>query len=1177
MLKFSKCRVTALLSLVFFVVLGSSCVNEEYDMSGDNLNLEVTPFQEGLAIPFGETEQIKLTELLKDVDTNILNAGKNEVYSISFSDSLDMTEELSSLTDIIEIPDVDFSQKVSFQLNDVDVSDVKVAAQDYSFEHDLSASVSVPEINVPSVGTNVEVAAGLEKYKPAKEDLEIHFKPNEDGAKIDRIERDIKIVSLAPELDVQEPYRNDIPVPVGDSPYSELIQTHNEFDVDNASVHVEVVLPDGVKGVEDIVLHEGAKVNITMEITGGFIESGEVVPDVNLHLENLFHIDEGHYDGILNLKNDLVLSEENGYKASKTYGIESLAIESSDWEGNRLNKDLLVSADGDLIFNDLMTTTNRLHNLIVAETPEVHLTFYVEFANLLIDDIVMEIDPVTVSQENTVTMNVGGIAVPEEITEIKNVKFTENSVLDIDVAARNLDKVNGLDLVLETLSISFPKELDVEGADAANCVTVKNVNLAQGVSRQVRINGIDLPHPENGKIDFTGDIEVRAVAKAGGKIHSASLPSTAENDVKVLVDVESNLEVADYQVMMSGYDYELDIKGEEIIVELPDDLADLDEIIVYPEGSPAITVDMDFPEMALEIAPSAEGLRISFPQMLKFKDLAPSYNYDIATNSITFLGSLPAGEIVLPIEKLVLVPEKDETDGKWYARGLVDIKGGVSLASGLLSKAEVESISAPGKKISVVAHVPELVPATLALDSFETSIREEVALDIMSAEDVPAELVALGVVELKEETFINISLDASDLPELGSASLTVDLDVDIPDMIKVTDTDEDGNLKLSGKLENGMIRIDPVKVEALDLTGVDLKNGISDVVVIDGTVKLADAALDVDEWLKKDLQVEFNAGIKNIEIARLTGKVDYAVDPVVETVDLGDVADFFGESGAEATLDFYHAHLAVEVATNLGVPVEAEVELLPYYDGAVDKTRAVSATLMLNPSESSDIKTVTRYWLANDNDRCPAGYAFVEADVLGILKQIPEKLELRLKACTDSEKEFVLEPEPSDDYTLKANYLFELPLEFGEEFEVAYKTVVPDLPEIVGSLLSKGNKVMIAGEVQNSLPLALDLQLNFLDSNGEVVPCAEGCGVQKISPCGLDGSAGRTDLEVVLALKDGINVSDITSLELVFNASSDGVVGVPVTKDAYLQAILQVVLPEGVTVDLSEILNNEEK
>lgn len=1164
MIKHRLSGVMALLSLLFFAVSVVSCVNEEYDMSEDNLNLEVTPFEEGVVLPLGSTEQIKLKELLKDVDADILNVGANGAYSISFSDSFDMTEELSSLKDLIDIPDVDFSEKVTFQMNDVDVSDVKVDAMDYAFEHDLSASVEVPEVTLPSVSEKFEVAAGMSGYAPDASELKLDFEP---------IRHEDHFMSISDDLHIPADLINDNPVPVDGALLGEHLETSTTFDL-HEMVPLKISLPAGVSSVDDIVLHEGAAMKVSMELKGNFLHSGKLIPQIDVDLHNIFHLEESFGGDVAHLADDFVLSEANGYKQSKTYGIASMAISSSDWLSNAdgglvLDKTFEVPATGEIILENLMTTTRHIEF-----DRNIDIVFTVEFIDLLIDDIVMGVDPIEISQKNTVALSMDNIEIPEEIESIGNVTFTNASGLDIVVKAQNLDKMKGMEADLETLSITFPKELSVEGADAANRIVISDVDLAQGVTKHVGINAINLPAPVNGKISFDGNIEVEAVAKAGGKVHSADLPTKAADDVKVLVEVSSAMEVADYQVKMAGFDYDLDIDGEELSVELPAELADLSEVVVYPEGSPVVTIEMNMPELALDIVPSAEGLVISFPQMLKFKALPASYNYDAVANSITFRGSIPS-EIKLPVDKLVLVPELDPADGKYYVRGKVEVTGGVSLAEGTLTKSEIESLTSAGKKISVIAHIPELAPSTIALDSFETTIREEIELEILSAEDMPKEIVSLGTVEL-ENVYLNAALDASALPEIGDASLTVELAVALPEIIKVEGADNNGNITISGQLDDkGMIQIDPIRILALELEGVDLKNGIKDVLVVDGSIKLANASIDVDQWLGKEHEISFDADIKDIVISKVTGKVDYQVDPVVESVDLSDFAQMLGESGAEATLDFYHAHLALEVLTNLGVPVTAAVELVPYYDGQADESKIVPATIALNPSESADKESVTRIWLANSEDRMPSGYTFVKADILGLLKNIPEKLEFRLTAATDTERECVLEP--TADYSLKANYLFELPLEFGEEFEVTYKTTVDGLPAIVGSLLSNGNKVKLAGEINNALPLGLDLTFNFLDSYGNVVPMADGCGVQKIAPCGLDGSAVKTPLEVVLGLKEGVNSADITSLELVFNANSAGVTGVPVTEDAYLQAVLQLVLPEGITVDLNDILNKEDK
>ena len=121
------------------------------------------------------------------------------------------------------------------------------------------------------------------------------------------------------------------------------------------------------------------------------------------------------------------------------------------------------------------------------------------------------------------------------------------------------------------------------------------------------------------------------------------------------------------------------------------------------------------------------------------------------------------------------------------------------------------------------------------------------------------------------------------------------MSIDFPDMIKVSDVqkDENGNIILAGTLDDkGKLALPPIRIDAFDLTGVDLSNG-KDVmckIILDGTIRMTDASLDVNKWFGKELNVGFKSVISEIQIDRLTGKVEYKVDPVVETVDLGDFA-----------------------------------------------------------------------------------------------------------------------------------------------------------------------------------------------------------------------------------------------------------------------------------------------
>ncbi len=453
------------------------------------------------------------------------------------------------------------------------------------------------------------------------------------------------------------------------------------------------------------------------------------------------------------------------------------------------------------------------------------------------------------------------------------------------------------------------------------------------------------------------------------------------------------------------------------------------------------------------------------------------------------------------------------------------------------------------------------VQSRASLINLETEIVEEIGLDVISAGEIPKELVSLGIVEL-ENAYINMSLDASSLPLSSSASLSVDLNLAMPGIFRIAGADEKGNVRISGTFdEKGALKFNPLKVTALDFTGVDIRKDVRTVVVASGTVKLAVTAQEYDQWLMKNLEVGLDADMKDIRIMKLYGNVDYDMDPVVETVDISMISDIFKNSGADAILDFYEAHLAFKVVTNLGLQADVRAELLPYFGGKLDDSKIITADISLNPAASASRQAVTEY-------------VFDQEDVLGLFRNIPEKLEIRFAASANPEKVSVLEPYAS--YSLSADYLFELPLTFGNEFALTFKYVVPDIPPIVGTMLSMGNKVKLAGELENAFPLGLDLSLRILDSKGNEVPLAGGCGIQKIAACGTDGSAAKTALDITVALEEGAAVEGKTSLELVFKANSEGAAGVPLKKDSYLQAVLQIALPEGITLDWEDMMEDVE-
>ena len=70
---------------IILLLASAACVNEEYEVSEDKMNLEVTVFQEGVSIPLGNTAAIKAKDLEDRLDEEYreyLKAKQDGVYSI---------------------------------------------------------------------------------------------------------------------------------------------------------------------------------------------------------------------------------------------------------------------------------------------------------------------------------------------------------------------------------------------------------------------------------------------------------------------------------------------------------------------------------------------------------------------------------------------------------------------------------------------------------------------------------------------------------------------------------------------------------------------------------------------------------------------------------------------------------------------------------------------------------------------------------------------------------------------------------------------------------------------------------------------------------------------------------------------------------------------------------------
>ena len=122
-------------------------------------------------------------------------------------------------------------------------------------------------------------------------------------------------------------------------------------------------------------------------------------------------------------------------------------------------------------------------------------------------------------------------------------------------------------------------------------------------------------------------------------------------------------------------------------------------------------------------------------------------------------------------------------------------------------------------------------------------------------------------------------------------------------------------------------------------------------------------------------------------------------------------------------------------------------------------------------------------------------------------------------------------------------------------------------PEILGQLLEM-NSFGLGGYVESTLPLALELGVEMLDSGDNVIKTEP---VEQPIAAGTAEEPARTDLDVLLKLAEGADASDLSKMKMNFTVTSGGKSGEPVTEDSYLYVVLKVKVPGGITIDLSSL------
>lgn len=1115
----------------------SSCVNKEYDM--DKLNTEVTVASEGLTLPLGKTAPITMGDILSDLDQDVLQAVEGGAYALRIADKLSLGDQLPDLKTLIDIPDVSFEDSFNFSMADFDDEEFELEGQTFKESFEVGSGDLEVDVEVPSIREAINQGLGIWEYAAKADELAID---------VDDMAFNAGIPFSVPTLPVYPAGEFAVPV-------------EGVLSIQPISQNVTITMeaPEGISNIGDIKLTSTSSLTIEVSAVNSLLSSGSLVPDFSIDLGGLLSLKS--VGNVIGIGSDFTLSKTNGYKASKKYYIESVNLDSKNWGSDgKFSQTNTVSVAGNASLVDPFTTKELIQNY----NGNIGLSIVIKYDEVKIASFMMDIDDIELEESIELPLKIDNITLPDGVNKVEDVIFSDASSVDLSVAINNL-KASGLDVNLESLKIAFPADIDVEGA-VNGVVEYKNKDLIAGFSDKIHLKKMTLPAPVGGKISYNGKVSVLAKATASGRVLSTNLPKTEAADASFSMSAASDIQVADYHIDVNSMSQKLEVDPLVFHYKLDEALGDFGTISVYPEGNPVIAVKIALPQTALGLKTGSDGIIISFPEFIHFKNVPSNIIFDEKANTVTIKGAIPES-INLPLEKLAVTPKFDETAGEYRVYGEVNISGSVSTDAGTISKADIDAIAK--STISLEAAIPTMKASKVALDKFEIDLEEGFDFTIFNAKDLPKELVSVSEASL-DDVNAQFALSFTNLPDLGTP-VNVDVKVELPSEIVLDKTDSrvNGNvLTIAGVIKNNKLDVLPVKIEAIDLSQFDFTagNDLTGTIKVNGNVYAENPSVSIKD-ISGDIAVNVSAGIKDIKFSRIAGKVDYAIEGINESVKLEGLPDFLKDENF--VLDFANPYILLKAKTNIGIPVAGDLAVTPVTGGVESSATAVNCSIELPYSTSAANTVDATYWLAQEKTGCPSDCIFVQANIRDLIRKIPDELKISLNANTVKSKECVVEPDA--DYILDVEYEFVAPLEFGEDLNIEIKDTIQGLPDGLGKVLGS-NSIQLGGEIKNSLPLQLDLKVDLLDADGNIIPM-ESQATQTISACATDGSASVSPLDLTIKAAKNADTSRLNALQLTFKVTSPNLSGIPVKEDSFLQAELKLVLPEGITLDIKDLNN----
>ena len=291
-------------------------------------------------------------------------------------------------------------------------------------------------------------------------------------------------------------------------------------------------------------------------------------------------------------------------------------------------------------------------------------------------------------------------------------------------------------------------------------------------------------------------------------------------------------------------------------------------------------------------------------------------------------------------------------------------------------------------------------------------------------------------------------------------------------------------------------------------------------------------------------QLVVRVQLVNVVCQGIEGMFVYEVDSIRTRLKMSKIAEKFG--GDDAPVSFTSPELRLTYSGNFSVPARATATFVAQRNG---ETTAQVKNVPFDLPVASGNKTAKRVYRFSSGGASTSGTVGVKADIPKLFKPIPDIIYVYLDVNTISTKTGVLELDKK--YEMELSLSISSPIAFGPGLRLEYADTI-SIPDVLGKVL-KQNELKLIGDIENTSPLKMDINLVMTDAAGNAVT---------VPAKQFVAAGGKSDIDLSFLPAPGASVENVSKLILQLQAAP-ATSGKAVKATDYVQTNLLFQIPGG--------------